>query len=154
MNIFKNVLSIICYLLYLAIPLMCFYFLRDNFLVMISFMISFLMSLFFLYIKDNYYKKLNLHSPFDFLYVFFISWILSKFNLSIALDITTGFCLASLIPLVFTLIGIHLFFLIKYKDPFHFMKKEFLLDPRNEKLIATIRKQLPEGFFDHITNRK
>lgn len=150
MKVFKNVLSIICYLLYLAIPLMCFYFLRDNFLVMISF----LMFLFFLYIKDNYFKKLNLHSPFDFLYVFFISWILSKFNLSIALDITTGFCLASLIPLVFTLIGIHLFFLIKYKDPFYFIQKEFLLNPLNEKLIATIRKHLPEGFFDHITNRK
>lgn len=150
MKTLKKIVWVLCYLLYLATPMVCMYFLRDNFLVMLSFLVF----LFLLYVKDNCFKKLKLHVPFDLVIVFAMGLIFSGFNFSVALDVTTGFCLASLIPLVFTLIGIHLFFLIKCKNPLYFMQEEFLSDPLNEKLIATIRKHLPEGFFDHITNRK
>lgn len=150
MKVFKNVLSIICYLLYLVIPLICIYFLRDNYTVIITFLVF----LFLFYLKDNYFKGLKFCLPFDFILIFLITLVVSGFNFTLALDITTGFCLASLAPLVLVLIGIHLFFLVKCKDPFYFLRKEFILNSSNKKLIETMNKYLPEGFFDHIINRK
>lgn len=146
MRIFKNIFSIVCYLLYLITPIMCLYILRNNFLVILSFLVF----LFLLYLKDTCFKNLKLHSYFDFVIIFVFSLVSSGLNFNIALDVTTGFCLASLIPSVIALLGFHLFFLIKCRDPFYFLKKEFLLNSSNEKLIAIICKHLPEMFYNYI----